>query len=489
MRLESLTSAMETDSRLLGHTCNLLDDDVYHVRMVPFADACGGLQRAVRDIAAAGDKQVKLVIQGADVEVDRAVLEGLKDPLLHLVRNAVDHGVESTSQREASGKVAAATVVVAAELRGGQVAVRVEDDGGGLDLESIRQMARKRDIAVPDDPREQARLIFAQGFSTAAMITDISGRGVGLDVVQSQVEQLHGAVDVSHQPGRGTCFTLTVPLTLTTIRSMLVVAAGQTFAVPTSAVRRLVRFSWQDVKSSAGRETLLLGDSPTVVVSLAKTLGLTSPAFAAGNASKGLAIVLVVGHQQVAVLVDEVLAEREVLVKNLGSRIRRLRHFSGCTLLANGQIALVINSANVVRSAIANSAGRSTVQRPTRPRRTERLLLVEDSVTTRVLLRNILVSAGYAVVTAVDGQEAWEMIQDQTFDLVVTDVDMPRMNGFELTALIRGTHTSIEVPVVLVTARGTEQDKQRGTQVGANAYIVKNTFQQQNLLETIAQLV
>ncbi|MDV6030431.1 MAG: hybrid sensor histidine kinase/response regulator [Phycisphaera sp. RhM] len=498
-RLDALASAIESDNRLLQQTCGLLDDEVYNVRMLPFSDACGGLQRAVRDIATGGNKKIELKIVGAEVEVDRSVLEGLKDPLLHLVRNSADHGVESPAQRQEAGKPERATISVSAELRGGQVQVRVEDDGGGLDLRRICEIARKRDIEVPDDPREQARLIFAPGFSTAKLITDISGRGVGLDVVQSQVESLHGSVDVSFKPGRGTRFTLNVPLTLTTIRSMMVKVADQTYAIPTSAIQRLVRFGPNDLRSSAGRDSLLLGEAPMVVASLAQTLRLPSMGLLAGNATKGLAIVLQVADQSVAVVVDEVLSEQEVLVKNLGSRVRRLRHFSGCTLLPTGKIALVINAANVVRTALglkldqlaasrtSMSSGKQSVTGPDTHGRT--LLLAEDSVTTRVLLRNILESAGYEVTTAADGQQAWELIQEKPFDILVTDVDMPRMDGFELTAALRGLESTADLPVVLVTARGSDADKQRGVQAGANAYIVKGNFEQQHLLETVAQLI
>ncbi|MCS7470932.1 hybrid sensor histidine kinase/response regulator [Stieleria sp. ICT_E10.1] len=498
-RLDALASAIESDNRLLQQTCGLLDDEVYNVRMLPFSDACGGLQRAVRDIATGGNKKIDLKIVGAEVEVDRSVLEGLKDPLLHLVRNSADHGVESPAQRKETGKPERATITVSAELRGGQVQVRVEDDGGGLDLRRICEIARKRDIEVPDDPREQARLIFAPGFSTAKLITDISGRGVGLDVVQSQVESLHGSVDVSFKPGRGTRFTLNVPLTLTTIRSMMVKVADQTYAIPTSAIQRLVRFSPADLRSSAGRDSLLLGEAPMVVASLAQTLRLPSKGPLPGSAAKGLAIVLHVADQSVAVVVDEVLSEQEVLVKNLGSRVRRLRHFSGCTLLPTGKIALVINAANVVRTALglkldqlaasrtSMSSGKQSVAGPETHGRT--LLLAEDSVTTRVLLRNILESAGYEVTTAADGQQAWELIQEKTFDILVTDVDMPRMDGFELTAALRGLESAADLPVVLVTARGSDADKQRGVQAGANAYIVKGNFEQQHLLETVAQLI
>ncbi|TWU34290.1 hybrid sensor histidine kinase/response regulator [Novipirellula artificiosorum] len=489
-KVDQLASAMEADNRLLGQTCGLLDDEIYHVRMLPFLDACGGLERAVRDIAKSSNKQVTLRIEGADVEVDRSVLEGLKDPLMHLVRNAVDHGIEASEVRAAAGKPKEATITVAASLRGGQVEVRVQDDGAGLDLGRICSVARKRAIEVPEDPREQARLVFAPGFSTAKVITDISGRGVGLDVVHSQVESLHGDVDVSFEVGLGTRFTLMVPLTLTTIRCMMVRVADQTYAIPTTSVGRLVRFEGSDLKSSAGCDTLILRESPTRLVALETILGLQGRESESHLSDKRLAVVMAAGEQRVAIAVDDVMSESEVLVKNPGPRIRRLRYFSGCTLLPNGRIALVINAANLVRAALGLQTHHSQIVPTAPPKRIRRqLLLADDSMTTRLLLKNILETAGYIVMMAADGQEAWEIAQEHTFDAVVSDVDMPRASGFELTERLRAVEATAELPVVLVSARGSDQDKERGIAVGANAYIVKGSFDQKVLLETLEQLV
>ncbi|WP_372716803.1 response regulator [Novipirellula sp.] len=489
-KIEALSTLIEADNRLLGQTCSQLDDEVYHVRMLPFTDACGGLGRAVRDIATASNKKVNFKIEGGDVEVDRSVLEGLKDPLLHLVRNAVDHGIEKTAERTAAGKPETASVTVSASLRGGQVEVVVQDDGAGFDLDRICGIAKKRGLEVPEDRREQARLVFAPGFSTAKMITDISGRGVGLDVVQSRVESLHGAVDVTFRVGQWTRFTLVVPLTLTTIRSLLVRVNDEVYAIPTTAVRRMVRFGINEVRTSLGRDTLLLSESPTPIVSLAATLGLKSKGLIAGKLAKGLAVILAAGEQRVAVTVDDVLTEQEVLVKNLGSRIRRLRHFSGCTLLPTGRIAMVMNASNVVRTAlgIAPTYSHSTRQKQESTAR-KQLLLADDSVTTRELLKNILETAGYDVIATADGEQAWMAAQEHHFDAVVSDVDMPRMDGFELTLKLRNNTPTAEIPIVLVTARGSDSDKERGVQSGANGYIVKGSFDQANLLDTLAQLV
>jgi two-component system chemotaxis sensor kinase CheA len=500
-RLDRLSTGMESDDRLLNQTCGRLDDEVYRVRMLPFSEACVGLDRVVRDVAKASGKLIRFKIEGADVEVDRSVLEGLKDPLLHLVRNAVDHGIESPEERVAAGKPEQATVTVSAALRGGQVEVMVADDGGGFDLDRICKIAKQQGLEVPEDPRQQARLVLNPGFSTAKMITDISGRGIGMDVVQSQIESLHGELEIDFDVGKWSRFTMNLPLTLTTIRCMLIRTGNQKFAIPTSAINRLVRFTPDNVRPIAGRDTLFLDDSPVTLVRLAEPLGL-GPLGVKHNPTRNgdsqicVALVMSADGQQVAAVVDEVVSEQEVLVKNLGTRIKRLKHFSGCTLLPSGRIALVINAANVVRSATEIRSRQSIVQSKTAEQsRSKRILLADDSVTTRTLLKNILETAGYIVIDVADGQQAWNLLRDsatdkeRAFDAVVCDVDMPRVNGFQLTAQARDHELTAEMPMVLVTARGTDEDKKQGLMVGADAYIVKGSFDQQNLLKTLSQLV
>jgi len=488
-QLDRLASSMIVDSRLLGQTCDSLDDEVYRARMLPFEQACGGLARAVRDIARATGKQVELVMQGQDVEVDRSVLEGLKDPLLHLVRNAVDHGIEPAEERLLAGKPAVATVTVSAALRGGQVEVVVSDDGGGFNLERIRAKAARQNLPVPEDDTEAARLVFTPGFSTAPIVTDVSGRGVGLDVVQSQIEELHGAVDLSFVRGAGSRFSLTVPLTLTTIRCTLVASAGQQYAIPTAAVQQIVRFDPSDLRSISGSNLLVLGEEPTPATTLSSALGLPDTQHYQGG--KLLAVVLCTGDQRVALIVEDITTEQEMLVKNLGVRIRRVKHVSGATLLPSGEIALVLNAPNVIRSAAAmRGHGGLKPAEESKPGKVQRrVLAVDDSLTTRTLLKSILETAGYAVTMAVDGQHGWELLQSGEFDIIVTDVDMPRMDGFQLTSAVRGSAAHAALPVVLCTARGSNADKSHGIQVGASAYIVKSGFDQANLLEVIEQLI
>lgn len=488
--IERLTGWMRADGRRIDQLSAILDEEVRRARMLPFAEACQGFDRSVRDLAHGGGKEVDLVIDGGGVELDRAIIERLRDPLRHLVRNAVDHGIESPAERRARGKSPRGRVAVRAELHGAQVEVRVADDGRGLDLDALREQARRRQLAEPADPRDLARLIFLPGLSTARMITDVSGRGVGLDVVKSQVEALHGGVEVSYEPGRGTSFVLTVPLTLTVLRALLFKAGGRTYALPSLNVAQLVRVGAETIRAVEGRDVLTIGGPPLPVVSLGAVLGLDG--FAAGASGERIPVIIVtVGEQRVGFVVDEFVSEQDVMVKNLGRRIGRVRHVSGATLLPAGGIALVLSAAHLLRSALGAPAGRSLEVVPggRLAERRKRLLVVDDSVTTRSLEKSILEGAGYEVAVAADGEAAWDLLQQRGAELVVSDVDMPRMDGIALTATIRSSERFRDLPVILLTARESEEDRARGVASGANAYLVKSAFDQRSLLEAIAQLL
>jgi two-component system chemotaxis sensor kinase CheA len=492
--LERLSSRIKTEHRSLERAAATFDDDIRRLCLFPFSHAYEGLERTVRDLAHVGAKQVTLLTEGGDIEVGRQVLEGLKDPLLHLVRNAVAHGIETPDERQAAGKAPEGRVTVAAALRGGAVEIVVADDGRGLDMKAIRAQARRRKLPVPDDEREGARLVFLPGFSTVRMVTELSGRGMGLDVVKHHVESLHGQVDNSFQPGLGTRVALTVPLMVGTIRALLLGAAGQVFALPVAHVRRLVRAGASDLASAGGREVLLSDGPPIPVVLLSDALGMPHagvhhhPGYASGRAPL---VIVASGTTQVAVVVDELIAEEEILVKNLGTRLRRVRHFAGATILPSGHVVLIINTADVVSSALGRVGARTLSaalkeQAADRPRR---LLIAEDSLTTRSLEKHILEAAGYQVVAAADGRDAWRLLQERGADLVVTDVEMPRMDGFALCEAIRRSPRFRELPIVLVTALESEADKARGLEVGADAYLLKSAFDQRKLLETIARLL
>lgn len=499
-RLRSLEKSLEqlrrktlSDARQLNVAGGSVQDEVHHIRMVPFEEACGGLERVVRDISSTTGKDVQLVVEGGDIEVDRSVITGLADPLLHLVRNAVDHGIETRDRRRAAGKAPVAKVTVSASLRGSQVQVIVSDDGQGLDLERIRNRVRTRGLPEPSDDRELVNCIFLPGFSTAEMITDVSGRGVGMDVAKSQVEKLRGTIHVATQQGLGTRFTMLVPLTLTTIDAVFVSLTGQPFLLPSSSVRKLVRFLPSEIRSIQGQNTLPLGNAPIPVVSLGDLLGGDSGS-TPSESGRLTGVIATAGGREAVLVVDEVNNEREVVVKNLGPRIHRVPHISGATLLQSGEIALLLNVPSLIQAVAAGGRSLSVLPASSASNAApvaQRVLVVDDSMTTRTLIRSILESAGYDVEAAVDGQDAWDRMQvsQARFDLVVSDVDMPRMDGFRLTEAIRASTRYEDMPVVLVTARDTEDDKVQGVRAGASAYLVKSEFDQSNILDTIQQLI
>jgi two-component system, chemotaxis family, sensor kinase CheA len=485
---DRLSTSLAEDQRRLGVEIGYLDLAVRGLRMVPFEEACGGLERALRDLATASSKQVTLRIQGNEVELDRAVVDALRPSLLQLVRNAIDHGIEAPGARAAAGKRPEGMVSVSATLRGSEIVITVEDDGQGIDVGAVRAQLRRRRLPEPERPQDLARSIFTPGFSTARLITDISGRGVGLDVVKRAVEAVRGSVDLAFRPGHGTRFSLVVPLTLTTLRGLLVRVQGQTFVVPGASVQRLLRVGAEDVRSIAGVESIEVDATTLPVVGLWEVLAQPrQPELAQGKVP---VVVAMAQGDLVGLVVDELLEEREVVVKSLGPRLRGARAVSGATVLSNGRLGLILNMAEVVSRA-RRQARSTAILAPVEEADGQKreILLVDDSITTRTLERSILEAAGYVVRVAVDGREAWTLLQEHGADLVVSDVEMPELDGFALTEAIRASPRFRDIPVVLVTALASDADKARGLSVGANAYLVKSTFDQQNLLETVAQLV
>jgi two-component system chemotaxis sensor kinase CheA len=487
--LQAFGDHLAADRRAVEQAANALEGAIRRARLFPFAGACEGLERTARDLADRLGKDVRVVIHGGDLELDRSIIEGLRDPLLHLVRNAVDHGMETAGARRRAGKPATGSITVAARHRALQVEVEVSDDGRGVDLAAVREEAFRRGLDPAGPAETLVAHIFKAGFSTAAAVTPVSGRGVGLDVVKSRMEGMRGAVEVSTEAGRGTRFKLTLPLTLTTIRGLLVAAAGQTFALDTASVRRLLRADPGDIRLVEGRAMLAGAAGPIVLTSLARQLG-----FAVGERAPGEKIPVVVleaGGRQAAFAVDALLAEQDLLVRGLGSRLKCVRNVTGATMLADGSLALILHAQDLIAAALAGSADPAlapTVAQSAQVAR-KRLVLADDSVTTRTLMRTILEGAGYEVRTAADGAEAWRLLQDGGADLVVTDIEMPQMDGITLTRTIRSSQRWRELPVILISALEADDDKARGLRAGATAYLLKSAFDQRELLSVVEQIL
>lgn len=485
-QLDQFIAGLAADQAAIDRAAETLDAAIRTARMLPFSEACHGLKRMVRDMSRNGTKEIRLAVSGGDVELDRSVVEALKDPLMHLVRNAADHGIESTETRRAAGKPTVGTISVSAVLHGQGVMITVADDGRGLDYAAIRAAARHRHLPEGEDA-ELARYVFLPGFSTLETPTEISGRGVGLDAVRSSIEAARGTVDVASEPDRGTRFSMRLPLTVTTIRAVLVGTGAEIFAIDISNVVGLARIAPADVRSVRGRETAIIFGSPVPLISLASALDRVD---APPGRARRPVVIVARGERRVGFVVDSLLGERQILVRRLGPRLAGIRKVIGATVLPTGRIALIVNAAELFDRALAATTACPAIgPAASEPVPSRRILLAEDSLTTRALEKSILEGAGYEVIAAADGLEAWQMLQRQGADLVVSDIEMPRMDGFALTEAIRASAEFRDLPVILVTARDAEREKARGLAVGANRYLVKSAFDQQTLLDAIASLI
>jgi two-component system, chemotaxis family, sensor kinase CheA len=494
-RLARLVQAAEQGYWLLSRLVEALTDDLKQILMLPCQPALEVLPRLVRDLARAGGKEAELIIQGGEIEIDRRVLDEIKDPLVHLVRNCLAHGIETPGERRRRHKPPQGRISLAiVPLAGGKVEVSVSDDGAGLDADKVRQAAIKLGLATPAEAEQAGEselwsYIFAAGFSTSPIITDISGRGLGLAILREKVEKLGGAYAVETRPGAGATFRMVLPITMATFRGTLVRLGRRLFVVPTKNVERALRVSRDEIRTVENRETIELNGRTLALVRLGEVLEVPGESRAHEAAILPL-LVVTAGEKRLAFGVDEVLSEQEVLEKPLGGQLSRVRNISGVTILGTGELAPILNVADLMQSARKLSqAGLRHAPAEAEAMVQGAILVVEDSITARTLLKNILEAAGYRVETAVDGLDGFGKLREGGFNLVVSDVDMPRMNGFDLTERIRRDRELGETPVVLVTALESREDRERGVEVGANAYIVKSSFDQSNLLETIKRLI
>lgn len=498
--LRELWRDLDANHRRTGQLVDSLDDHVRRTRLMPVGVVFEAFPRMVRDLARTLDKQVRLVIEGADTEVDRSVLELIKDPLTHLLRNAVDHGVEPPALRVAAGKPAEGVIRLCASQRGDMLLIEVIDDGAGIDPERLRASAVRHGILRSEEAAGLSEhdaywLIFRSGFSTRTQVTDVSGRGVGMDVVREHVERLHGMVDVDSKLGGGAHFKLFLPLTVATTLCLLTQVNGRTFALPAGSVARIWRVLPDEFGHVEGRTVLKVDGHPLTTVALADLLQLEAGQ-GAGHAPPQYAVVLAAGDKRFVVLVDSVADVQELVLKSLPKPWCRVRNVAGAAIMGTGEVVIVLNVADLLYTinepgaaagkaragAPAPDAAAAAAQAPS-------ILVVDDSFTTRTLEKNILETAGYRVTVAADGLEAWALLQREIVDLVVSDVMMPRMTGFELTGKVRGDGRLKHLPVILVTAQESREDRERGVAVGADAYILKSAFDQESLLNTIRRLL
>jgi two-component system chemotaxis sensor kinase CheA len=457
-----------------GRLFDELKDAAVQMRTLPISTITGPLPRAVRDIAAAEGKQVDLVVTGEETELDRVILESLSEPLVHMIRNAIGHGIERPAEREQAGKPPRGTVRLSAVQRGGSVEIVLADDGRGVPEHILEEARREGSLA---------EVLARAGFSTADEITDLSGRGVGLDAVKRHVESYGGTFEVQSETGKGTEIVLVLPLALALLEVLLVERGGQAYGLPLASVEEAI--SVDDSLMLEGKPALELRGRSLPLSDLADVIGAVAPPLS----DRPPAIVVTGAGRRIAAACDRLLGQDEVVVKPFGPLLPSARGYLGAAILGDGRIALLLDPV-----ALSRSTGRARRRPAAAPAPLEKLapkvLVVEDSYTVRELQRSILEAAGYRVETARDGKEAFDRVgSDEEIDLVLTDLEMPEMDGLELTRAIRARADRAALPVVIVTSRGSEQDRRLGVEAGADAYMVKRAFDQQALLDIVERLV
>lgn len=500
----ALQEDIELATSRIGVRTYQLQDEVMKVRMLPLSTLFAVFPRLVRDLAREVGKDISLSISGEDTELDKQVIEEISESLVQLVRNAIDHGIEEPEVREELQKPKTARIKLAACSRGSEVEISISDDGRGISPERIRNKAQELGIissseAAERGDKEIVNLIFSSGFSTKDKATTLSGRGVGLDVVKEKVEKLKGQIEVVSEVNQGTKIILRLPLTLSITDAILVKAGEKIYAMPLSSILEIVRETkgvfLLEEKEGMDKVYLSRIETKEVIVVRKKLIPLVrlrdilrleeKEIYKSGT----LPIIIVGGEtQQLAILVDEIVGKQEIVIKPVSDFISKVENIAGSTILGSGEVVLILDL-----PAIMNNAKKITKIERREVEKKEKeppfILVVEDSLTTRELERSILESAGYRVDTAVDGLEGWEKIKKQKYDMIIVDILMPRMDGFELTQVIRSSEDHRDLPVVIVTTKNTDEDRKKGIEVGADEYIVKATFDQQKLLSCVERLI
>ncbi len=506
---------LELFARSSANLSERLYHEVIATQMRPFADGVEGFPRMVRDLARQLSKQVKFEILGKSTQVDRDILEKLEAPLIHILRNAVDHGIESPEERTRAGKPAEGTIRLEAVHQAGMLSITVSDDGRGVDLEQLRQKVVSKgmvsaEIAQQLTEAELMEFLFLPRFSTANAITEISGRGVGLDVVQSMVQQVGGFLRAVSKPSRGMTFYLQLPLTLSVIRTLMVEISGEAYAFPLTRIERLLMIPKSDIFVTENRHFVKVDEQNIGLVSAHQVLGLNEPSRL--SELEVLPVVVISGSEAVAtlgasrssrygVVVDRFLVAQDVVVRPLDPRLGKVQDISAAALMDDGSIVLIVDVEDLVRSIdklltgdylskVGQTSALAKLTTDITPsKQPSRILVVDDSITVREVERKLLENQGYQVEVAVNGMDAWNALRTAHFDLLITDVDMPRMNGIELVSQIKQHPNLKSLPVIIVSYKDREEDYLKGLDVGANYYLTKSSFQDDTMIKAVVDLI
>ena len=492
--LAQKTAEMDEFAWQAGQRAQVLYDTALACRMRPFADVLSGQARMVRDLGRSLGKQVRLEIEGDKTQVDRDVLERLEAPLTHLLRNAVDHGIESPEQRVLAGKPAEGLIRLRASHQAGLLVLELADDGAGVDLERVRRSVVERGLSPEQtaanlSEEELLTFLFLPGFSLRDTVTEVSGRGVGLDAVQHMVRQLRGAVVLEQTAGEGSRFHLEVPLTLSVVRSLVVEVGGEAYAFPLAHIERMCDLAPEDIVQVEGRQHFWHEGRHVGLVAASQLLNRP----ASQNSSHALKVVVIREREAIyGVAVERFIGERTLVVLPLDERLGKIQDISAGALLDDGSVVLIVDVEDLLRS-VDKLLDTGRLERIARQNQTQtprkRILVVDDSLTVRELQRKLLLNRGYDVAVAVDGMDGWNALRAEDFDLLITDIDMPRMDGIELVSLLRRDNRLQSLPVMVVSYKDREEDRRRGLDAGADYYLAKASFHDDALLDAVVELI
>jgi len=484
--------AIEQDSVALEASTSGISELIHDAVMLPVSSFLKPFYGFVREYSREMGKRVDLVIEGGEIEIDRRILNALKDPLLHIINNCIDHGIEYPDIRIVRKKPVQGTIRIRIiPLSGTKVGIEVSDDGNGINCQSIRAAAISAGIITRNESEklideEVIWLIFRSGLSVKPSVTDISGRGLGLAIVEETITRLGGNVSVSSVPGSGTIITLWVPIRLATMRGIVVQSGSQMYVIPMKQVRQVIRVRPDTIKSVNDRAVMTVQKETIGVIQLADALGIEGRPIHVEGTGNIPVIILGYAAGKIACVVDRVIREQEIVIRSLGPQLRRVKRITGAVILGDGTVALVVDPIELIQEALTTEKYTPVSHGSSKP---YRVLVVEDSVTSRSLLQTILEKEGCEVLTADDGTDAFSLLKDKDVDLIVSDVDMPRMNGFTLTEKIRADSRLARVPVVLVTSLDSPDDEKHGYAVGADAYVIKSSFEKRNFISLIRRFI
>ncbi len=492
INISNLHRTIQEDDAKMNVVIDNLGNMVKEVRVLPLATVFHLFGRMVRDIAQEKNKKIDLEIFGSETSTDKKIIEEIKTPLIHIIRNSIDHGIETPEERIALGKPETGKITLSAQQSGNKVIIKIQDDGRGINVPKIKEKALEKGYLTQDEintmsDEQITNLIFAPGFSTGDQITNISGRGIGLDVVQSKIAQLNGKVKIISETNIGCCVQIELPTSMSTIKAFLVKSANQTFAIPMEAINTVLRKNIEEIMYHKGKKSIIFKEKNVQLQNLSEILNLKETS---KEKTKEIILILETDNKMMAISVDKLIGDQEILQKKLSAPLYKLKNISGLTTLASGETCLILNISDVLKTADGlRKKAIGTKTKTIDATHNYRILLVDDSITTRTLEKNILLKAGYNIDVAENPIEAFEKLKTERFNLIISDIEMPEMNGLEFLEKLKTDENYAEIPVIMVSSLISEDYKKRASELGAEKYIIKGEFEQDDFQDTIKNIL